>query len=87
MFELNLPPNTSLWDELMMRCLGLGRVAGGAVGQSLGEAAAAYFSGGLSLQDATRVTADRPDVVSSLPASRRRTPVTANPLHRKLPRP
>lgn len=44
-------------------------------------------SSGMRLQDATRATADRPDVVSSLPASRRRAPVTANPLHRKLPRP
>jgi len=38
-------------------------------------------------QDATRATADRPDVVRSLPTSGRRAQVTANPLHRKLPRP
>ncbi|SHV86718.1 regulatory protein, FmdB family protein [Mycobacteroides abscessus subsp. abscessus] len=44
-------------------------------------------SSGMRVQDATRATADRPDVVSSLPASRRRAPVTTNPLHRKLPRP
>lgn len=44
-------------------------------------------SPGMRIQDATRATADRPDVVGSLPASRRRAPVTANPLHRKLPRP
>ena len=39
-------------------------------------------------QDATRATAEAPAVVSSVPGSRRRaTPVTTNPLHRKLPRP
>ena len=42
---------------------------------------------GMRVQDATRATADSPDVVRSLPASRRRAQVTANPLHRKLPRP
>ncbi|MFL0238114.1 FmdB family zinc ribbon protein [Mycobacterium sp. SMC-17] len=44
-------------------------------------------SPGMRVQDATRATADRPDVVQSLPTSRRRAPVTTNPLHRKLPRP
>ncbi len=44
-------------------------------------------SPGIRVQDATRATADSPDVVRSLPASRRRVPVTTNPLHRKLPRP
>ena len=44
-------------------------------------------SSGMRLQDATRATADRPDVVRSLPATGRRAPVTSNPLHRKLPRP
>ncbi|MHA7663513.1 FmdB family zinc ribbon protein [Mycolicibacterium sp. HS_4_1] len=42
---------------------------------------------GMRVQDATRATADSPDVVRSLPASRRRAQVTANPLHRRLPRP
>jgi putative FmdB family regulatory protein len=38
--------------------------------------------------DRTKASADRPEVVSRLPASGRRgTPVTSNPLHRKLPRP
>lgn len=42
----------------------------------------------MRLQDATRATADTPAVVSSLPGpSRRPTPVTTNPLHRRLPRP
>jgi len=38
--------------------------------------------------DRTNASADRPEVVSRLPASGRRgTPVTTNPLHRTLPRP
>jgi hypothetical protein len=41
----------------------------------------------MRIQDATRATADRPDVVRSVPAGSRRSRVTANPLHRKLPRP
>lgn len=41
----------------------------------------------MRLHDGTRATADSPDVVRSLPASGRRAQVTANPLHRKLPRP
>ncbi|MUL75272.1 zinc ribbon domain-containing protein [Mycobacterium sp. CBMA226] len=44
-------------------------------------------STGMRVQDATRATADSPDVVRSPPGSRRRAPLTANPLHRKLPRP
>ncbi|MFW0793383.1 zinc ribbon domain-containing protein [Gordonia sp. CPCC 205515] len=42
---------------------------------------------GMRLQDATRATADTPQVVSSPPRGGRATPVTSNPLHRKLPRP
>jgi hypothetical protein len=42
----------------------------------------------MALQDATRATADRPAVVSAPPtATTRRRPVSANPLHRTLPRP
>ncbi|MGE2713646.1 FmdB family zinc ribbon protein [Mycolicibacterium litorale] len=42
----------------------------------------------MALQDATRATADRPAVVSAPPpATARRRPVSANPLHRNLPRP
>ncbi|WP_159234341.1 FmdB family zinc ribbon protein [Mycolicibacterium vanbaalenii] len=42
----------------------------------------------MRLQDATRASADSPDVVTNLPAgSRRATPMSTNPLHRKLPRP
>ena len=38
--------------------------------------------------DRTHASADRPEVVSAPPASGRRgTPVTGNPLHRRLPRP
>ncbi|MGB6180386.1 MAG: zinc ribbon domain-containing protein [Rhodococcus sp. (in: high G+C Gram-positive bacteria)] len=38
--------------------------------------------------DAARATAEAPHVVSSIPGkSRRGTPTTSNPLHRKLPRP
>lgn len=46
-------------------------------------------SAGMRLQDATRATADRPQVVSSLPprGARRATPVSTDPRHRKLPRP
>ncbi|WAC57479.1 FmdB family zinc ribbon protein [Gordonia sp. SL306] len=45
-------------------------------------------SAAVRLQDATRSTADSPQVVSSVPGRRRRpTPVSANPLHRKLPKP
>jgi putative FmdB family regulatory protein len=42
----------------------------------------------MRLQDRTRATADRPEVVSGPPPSQRaRAAVTTNPLHRKLPRP
>ncbi len=38
--------------------------------------------------DRTDAGADRPEIVSRLPASGRPgTPVTSNPLHRRLPRP
>ncbi len=51
-------------------------------------ALAAGNGAAMRLHDRTRATADTPAVVSSPPpASRRRTPVTTNPLHRKLPRP
>ncbi|AZG47251.1 FmdB family zinc ribbon protein [Gordonia insulae] len=42
----------------------------------------------MRLHDATRATAETPAVVSNVPGRRRRaTPVSSNPLHRKLPRP
>ncbi|ORV40726.1 zinc ribbon domain-containing protein [Mycolicibacterium doricum] len=41
----------------------------------------------MALQDATRATADRPSVVAAPPAAARRRRISANPLHRKLPRP
>ncbi|KNA90561.1 zinc ribbon domain-containing protein [Gordonia sp. w5E2] len=45
-------------------------------------------SAAMRAHDATRATADAPTVVSSVPGSpRRSTPVTTNPLHRRLPRP
>ncbi|GAC48535.1 putative regulatory protein [Gordonia aichiensis NBRC 108223] len=45
-------------------------------------------SDAMRVHDATAATADRPAVVSSVPGSARRsTPVTTNPLHRRLPRP
>ncbi|MCV7180386.1 zinc ribbon domain-containing protein [Mycolicibacterium murale] len=50
---------------------------------SLGRADAAA----MALHDATRATADRPQVVSQLPASPAARPVTRNPAHQKLPRP
>ncbi|MCP2175357.1 FmdB family zinc ribbon protein [Williamsia maris] len=47
-------------------------------------------SAAMRLQDATRATADAPRVVSGVPASggsARRRPVSADPRHRRLPRP
>ncbi|MGV9824555.1 MULTISPECIES: zinc ribbon domain-containing protein [unclassified Gordonia (in: high G+C Gram-positive bacteria)] len=45
-------------------------------------------SAAMRAHDATRATADAPAVVSALPGRRGRgTPVTTNPLHRRLPRP
>lgn len=42
----------------------------------------------MKLQDATRATADAPQVVTQLPGrARKPTPVSRNPLHQKLPRP
>jgi putative FmdB family regulatory protein len=41
----------------------------------------------MALHDATRATADRPAVVATPGPATRRRPVSANPLHRKLPRP
>lgn len=41
----------------------------------------------MALHDATRATADRPAVVTAPPPATHRRPVSANPLHRKLPRP
>ncbi len=41
-----------------------------------------------SAVERTMASADAPQIVSALPgAARRPTPVTRNPLHRKLPRP
>lgn len=41
----------------------------------------------MTLQDATRASADRPAVVAGPPPGGRRQKVTTNPLHQKLPRP
>lgn len=41
----------------------------------------------MALHDVTRATADRPAVVTTPGPAARRRPVSANPLHRKLPRP
>ena len=51
------------------------------VGARCAEALAAQ------LQDATRATADAPTVVDRVPENTRPTPVSTNPVHRKLPRP
>ncbi|MGV9798096.1 zinc ribbon domain-containing protein [Mycobacterium sp. NPDC003449] len=61
-------------------CLGVARRRIGA--PNLGRTGAA-----MTLQDATRASADRPAVVTGPPASPGRRRVTANPLHQKLPRP
>jgi predicted nucleic acid-binding Zn ribbon protein len=63
------------------RCNGQSRRKMGAPALGVGKSA------GMRLQDSTRATADNPDVVRNLPAGNRATRVTANPLHRKLPRP
>jgi putative FmdB family regulatory protein len=45
-------------------------------------------SAAMRLQDRTRATADRPEVVAGPPPAHRNRPaVSTNPLHRKLPRP
>lgn len=41
----------------------------------------------MALQDATRATADHPSVVAAPPPAACRRRISANPLHRKLPRP
>ena len=42
----------------------------------------------MRLHDRTRGSADTPDIVRNLPGrDGRASPVTTNPLHRKLPRP
>lgn len=44
--------------------------------------------GRMSLIDRTRASAESPDVVSAVPGTpRRRTPVTTDPRHQRLPRP
>lgn len=40
----------------------------------------------MALQDATRATADHPEVVSTPPPRTRRQRTSVNPRHRKLPR-
>lgn len=62
-------------------CAASARRIVGAPALGVGDSAA------MRLQDATRATADRPSVVTGLPASSRRTPTSSNPWHRKLPRP
>jgi hypothetical protein len=41
----------------------------------------------MALHDATRATADRPQVVSQVPSAPSARPISRNPAHRKLPRP
>ncbi|MGV9673136.1 MULTISPECIES: FmdB family zinc ribbon protein [unclassified Gordonia (in: high G+C Gram-positive bacteria)] len=42
----------------------------------------------MRLQDTTRASADRPAVVSAVPRrGRGTTPISTNPMHRRLPRP
>ncbi|WP_081346070.1 zinc ribbon domain-containing protein [Mycobacteroides chelonae] len=41
----------------------------------------------MRLLDDTQRSASEPSVVAALPTARRATPLTSNPLHRKLPRP
>ncbi|KDE99535.1 hypothetical protein Y900_011435 [Mycolicibacterium aromaticivorans JS19b1 = JCM 16368] len=64
------------------RCAAPARRLFGAPALGVGRTAA------MQLQDRTRASAEHPDVVQRLPgAGRRNTPVTTNPLHRRLPRP
>ncbi|MGU3432080.1 zinc ribbon domain-containing protein [Actinomycetes bacterium M1A6_2h] len=45
-------------------------------------------SAAMTAMDSARRSASEPSVISSVPgASRRSTPTSSNPLHRKLPRP
>lgn len=68
-------------------CPGCGSIARrriGAIPMGTGDTVA------MRLQDATRATADAPRVVSGIPASgsaARRRPASADPRHRRLPRP
>ncbi|MGV9711617.1 FmdB family zinc ribbon protein [Gordonia sp. NPDC003424] len=62
-------------------CGGAARRIIGAPALGVGDSTA------VRLQDATRATADNPQVVSRVPRGGRATPVTSNPLHRRLPRP
>jgi putative FmdB family regulatory protein len=75
-------PMTAIPDQ--QPCPGCGSAARRRIGNpSLG----AGDTSAMRLHDATRASADNPAVVKSLPASSRRTPVTTDPLHRRLPRP
>ncbi|RPA06117.1 FmdB family zinc ribbon protein [Gordonia sp. OPL2] len=66
-------------------CPGCGRDARRVIGA---PALGAGESSAMRLHDATRSTADSPAVVTNVPGRRRKTtPVSSNPLHRKLPRP
>ena len=68
-------------QENCPRCSATSRRLIGAPALGVGSTAA------MKLQDRTRASADHPEVLGSLPARRRGTPVTTNPLHRRLPRP
>lgn len=72
---------TDVPDSAPCRC-------GGAARRGVSSPAIGRGGRAMSLIDATKSTADTPAVVDRVPAGTRRgTPVSANPLHAKLPRP
>jgi len=62
-------------------CLAVARRTMGSPNVGLGDRSA------IALQDATRATADRPQVVGQPAPAQSRQRVTHNPLHQTLPRP
>ncbi|MDY6998901.1 MAG: zinc ribbon domain-containing protein [Actinomycetota bacterium] len=75
---ITAPPDT-------VACVQCGQPARRLIGS---PALSAGAGAGMRLQDATRATADRPAVVDRVPSRPGAgTPVSDNPLHRKLPRP
>ncbi|TFV60975.1 zinc ribbon domain-containing protein [Mycobacterium sp. PS03-16] len=75
---ITAPPDTAV-------CAQCGEPARRMIGS---PALGAGRSAAMRAQDATRATADTPAVVDRVPPrTRGATPVSTNPLHRKLPRP
>ena len=69
-------------EDACPQCCATSRRLIGAPALGIGSTAA------MKLHDRTRASADTPQVVNALPrGARRATPVTTNPLHRRLPRP